>query len=169
MNAGERKGVHWGSVALGWLVAAVAGAAMRLLLGALHGSLTALPAEAGALNATTVVLALVSGFLAYLLGGFTAGRLSGHSGALNGAMTAVLGLVMALAASAVQAPFDAVFAWGVAAPPATFDLDGEALLASLLLFPSGLLGGYVGGELGEPTRPEVRRFWLAPYQPLTPV
>lgn len=158
MNARERKGVRWGSVALGWLVAATAGAAIRPLLGALYGSLTALPAEVGAPNATALVLALVSGFLAYLLGGFTAGRSSGHSGALNGAMTAVLGLVLGLAASAVLAPFDAVFAWGVAAPPANFGLGGQALAAGLLLFFSDLFGGYVGGQLGEPTRPEVRRF-----------
>jgi hypothetical protein len=157
MNAGERKGVHWGSVALGWLVAAVAGATIRPLLGALYGSLAALPTEPGASNATAVVLALVSGFLAYLLGGFTAGRSSGHSGALNGAMTAVLGLVLGLAASAVLAPFDAVFAWGVAAPPANFGLGGEAVVAGLLLFLSDLFGGYVGGELGEPGRPKLRR------------
>lgn len=157
MNARERKGIRWGSVALGWLVAAAAGAAVRPLLGALYGSLDALPAEAGAPNATTVVLALVSGFLAYLLGGFTAARSSGHSGALHGAMTAVLGLVLGLVASAVLAPFDAVFAWGVAAPPANFGLGGEALAGGLLLFLSDLFGGYVGGELGEPTRPELRR------------
>ncbi len=158
MSAGERKGVRWRSVAVGWLVAAAAGAVIRPLLGALYGSLAALPAKAGAPNATAVVLALVSGFLAYLLGGFTAGRSSGRSGALNGAMTAVLGLVLGLAASAALTPFDAVFAWGVAAPPANFGLGGEALVAGLLLFLSDLFGGYVGGELGEPTRPELRRF-----------
>lgn len=157
MNVGQGNGVRWRSVALGWLVAAVAGAAIRPLLGALYGSLASLPAETGASNATVVVLALVSGFLAYLLGGFTAARSSGHSGALNGAMTAVLGLVLGLVASAVLAPFDAVFTWGVAAPPANFGLGGEALAGGLLLFLSDLFGGYVGGELGEPTRPELRR------------
>jgi hypothetical protein len=144
-------------VALGWLVAAAAGAAIRPLLGALYGSLAALPAQTGTSNATVVVLALVSGFLAYLLGGFTAARSSGRSGALNGAMTAVLGLVLGLVASAVMAPFGAVFAWGVAAPPANFGLGGEALAGGLLLFLSDLFGGYVGGQLGEPTRPELRR------------
>ena len=157
MNAREGKGVRWGSVALGWLVAAVAGAVIRPLLGALYASLAALPGETGAPNATAVVLALVSGFLAYLLGGFTAARSSGRSGALNGSMTAVLGLALGLAVSAVLVPFDAGFAWGVAAPPANFGLSGEALLAGLLLFLSDLFGGYVGGELGEPTRPELRR------------
>ncbi len=73
-------------------------------------------------------------------------------------MTAALGFVMALAASAVQAPFDAVFAWGVAAPPANLGPSREALVAGLLLYFSDLFGGYVGGELGKPTRPEVRRF-----------
>jgi hypothetical protein len=31
-------------------------------------------------------------------------------------------------------------------------------LASLLLFLVNLFGGYVGGKLGEPSRPEVQRF-----------
>ena len=158
MNVGERKGVRWGSVALGWLVAAAAGTAIRPLLGTLYGSLTGLPAEVGAPNATAMVLAVVSGFLAFLLGGFTAGRSSGRSGALNGAMTAVLGLVLGLAASALLVPFDVVFAWGVAAPPANFGLGVQALVAGPLLFFSDLFGGYVGGVLGAPTRPEVRRF-----------
>lgn len=158
MNVGQRRGVRWGSVILGWLVAAAAGAAIRPLLGALYGSLVAMPAEDGAPNATAVVLALVSGFLAYLLGGFAAGRSSGHSGAFNGSMTAVLGLVLGLAASAVLVPFDAVLPWGVAVPPVNFGFGGEALVAGLLVFLSNLFGGYVGGELGEPTRPEARRF-----------
>lgn len=157
MNAEEGKAIRWGRVVLGWLVAAAAGAVIRPLLGALYGSLAALPAGTGASNATTLVLALVSGFLAYLVGGFTAARSSGRSGALNGAMTAVLGLVVGLAASAALAPFDAVFAWGVAAPPANFGLGGEDLAGGLLLFLSNLFGGYVGGELGEPARPEFRR------------
>jgi len=158
MNVGEGKGVRWRSVALGWLVAAVAGAAIRPLLGALYGSLAAVPPQTGPPTATAVVLALVSGFLAYLVGGFVAGRSSGRSGALNGAMTAVMGFVLGLAAGAVLAPFDAVFDWAVAAPPANFGFGGEALVAGLLLVLSDLFGGYVGGELGEPTRPELRRF-----------
>ena len=129
MNAEEGRGVRWESLALGWMIAA-----------------------------TAVVLALALGFLAYLLGGFTVGRSSGHSGALNGAMAAVLGLVLGLAESAVLAPLDAVFAWGVAAPPANSGPSRAALVAGLLLYFSDLFGGYVGGELGEPTRPEVRHF-----------
>ena len=157
MNTRKAKGVRWRSVTLGWLLAAVVGATIRPLLGALYGSLAVVPAETAAPNATVVVLALVSGFLAYLVGGFAAGRSSGRSGAFNGAMTAVIGLVLGLAAAAVLAPFDAVFAWAVAAPPANFGFGGEALAAGLLLFLSDLFGGYVGGELGEPTRPERRR------------
>ncbi len=157
MKAGQGRGVSWGSVALGWLVAVLAGAGIRALLGGLYGSLAGLPAEMATTDATAVVLALVSGFLAYLLGGFTAGRFSGHSGALNGAMTAVLGLVLGLVASAVLASSGAVLAWGVAVPPANFGLGEEALAAGLLLFLSDLFGGYVGGELAEPARPAPRR------------
>lgn len=155
MKAGQGRGVSWGSVALGWLVAVLAGAGIRALLGGLYGSVAGLPA--GTTDATAVVFALVSDFLAYLLGGFTAGRFSGHSGALNGAMTAVLGLVLGLVASAVLASSGVVLAWGVAVPPANFGLGREALAAGLLLFLSDLFGGYVGGELAEPARPAPRR------------
>ena len=90
-------------------------------------------------------------------GGFTAAWSSGRSGALHAAMTAVLGLVLGLVASAVMVPFDAVLAWGVAAPPANLGPSREALAGGLLLFLSDLFGGCVGGKLGEPMRPDLGR------------
>lgn len=96
MNGGQGNGVRWGSVALGWLVAATAGATIRPPLGALYGSLAALPAGTEEPNATAVVLALVSGFLSYLLGGFTAAKvlrpLGGSQRGHNGGLRAGLGL-----------------------------------------------------------------------------
>ncbi len=38
-------------------------------------------------------------------------------------------------------------------PQAGFGLVGEALLAGLALFLANLVGGCVGGKLGEPPRP----------------
>lgn len=156
MNAG--KGIRWGSVALGWLVATVVGALISLIFGGLYGLVDEPATRGGEITAGFVVTSLVSGFLAYLAGGFVAGRSAGHSGGLNGAMTAVFGLILGVIVGAILAILGVTFAEGVAMPPANFGLAGGVLLAGLVLFLVNLFGGYVGGKLGEPSRPEVRRF-----------
>jgi hypothetical protein len=158
MNGNAVKGIRWGSVVLGWLVAAVVGSLLSLLFGGLYGLVDEASVEGGEITAGFVVISLVSGFLAYLAGGFMAGRSAGHSGGLNGAMTAVFGLILGLVVGATLAVLGVTFAQGVAMPPANFGLVGGVLLAGLLLFLVNLFGGYVGGKLGEPSRPEVRRF-----------
>lgn len=147
MNGERQRGIHWGGVALGWLVAAVSGVAISLLLGALYGLVLAHPAKGDGVGAT------VSGFLAYLLGGFVAGRTPGRSGGLNGALTAILGLIVGVAMGFILAPSGVALTWAVATPPANFGPGGSGRFAGLLLFLANLFGGYVGGELGEPPRP----------------
>jgi hypothetical protein len=157
MNGNAGKGIRWGSVALGWLAAAAVGALISLLFSGLYGLVNEPPAESGEITAGVVVISLVSGFLAYLAGGFVAGRSAGYSGGLNGAMTAVFGVVLGLVVGAILAVLGVTFAEGVAMPPANFGLAGGVLLVGLVLFLVNLFGGYVGGKLGEPSRPEVRR------------
>jgi hypothetical protein len=157
MNENAGKGIRWGSVALGWLVAVVVGSLASLLLGGLYGLVDGPPPESGEITAGLVVISLVSGFLAYLAGGFVAGRSAGYSGGLNGAMTAVFGLILGVIVGAILTVLGVTFAEGVAMPPANFGLAGDVLLAGLVLFLVNLFGGFVGGKLGEPSRPEVRR------------
>ena len=154
MNGNAGKGIRWGSVAMGWLVAAGVGSLISLLL---SGLVDEPPAESGEITASFVVISLVSGFLAYLAGGFLAARSAGYSGGLNGAMTAVFGLIVGLVLGTILAVAGVTFAEGVAMPPANFGLAGGVLLAGLVLFLVNLFGGYVGGKLGEPSRPEIRR------------
>jgi hypothetical protein len=116
----------------------------------LYGLIVEPPAERGEFTATIVAVSLVSGFVAYLLGGYVAGRVAGTSGGLNGAMAAVLGLAVGLVLTTVLAAFGVLFSEGVIVPPAGFGFAGAALLAGLLLFLANLMGGYVGGKLGEP-------------------
>ena len=73
-------------------------------------------------------------------------------------MTAVFGLILGLVVGVVLAALGVTFAQGVAIPPANFGLAGGVLLVGLVLFLVNLFGGYIGGKLGEPSRPEVRRF-----------
>jgi hypothetical protein len=157
MNGNADKGIRWRSVALGWFVAAVIGSLLSLLFSVLYDLVDDASAEGGEVTAGFVVISLVSGFLAYLVGGFVAGRSAGYSGGLNGAMTAVFGLVLGLVVAVILAIVGMTFAEGVAMPPANFGLSDGVLFASLVLFLVNLFGGYVGGKLGEPTRPAVQR------------
>ncbi len=158
MNGNAGRGIRWGSVALGWMVAVVVGLLLSLIFGGLYGLVDAQPAGGGEITAGFVVISLVSGFLAYLAGGFVAGRSAGYSGGLNGAMTAVFGLIFGLVVGVVLTVLGVTFAQGVAVLPANFGLTGGVLLAGAILFLVNLFWGYVGGKLGEPSRPEVRRF-----------
>ena len=158
MSGNVGKGIQWGSIALGWLVAAVVGALISLLFSGLYGLVDEPAAEGGEITTSFVIISLVSGFVAYLAGGFVAGRSAGYSGGLNGAMTAVFGLILGLVVGTILAVVGVTFTEGVAMPPANFGLTWSVLLAGLILFLVNLFGGYIGGKLGEPSRPEVRRF-----------
>jgi len=147
---GRGWGIRWGAAALGWLVASAAGVLLSFAFRFLYGLIVEPPAERGEFTATIVAVSLVSGFVAYLLGGYVAGRVAGTSGGLNGAMAAVLGLAVGLVLTTVLAAFGVLFSEGVIVPPAGFGFAGAALLAGLLLFLANLMGGYVGGKLGEP-------------------
>ena len=150
MKDGRGWGIRWGAAALGWLVASAAGVLLSFAFRFLYGLIVEPPAERGEFTATIVAVSLVSGFVAYLLGGYVAGRVAGTSGGLNGAMAAVLGLAVGLVLTTVLAAFGVLFSEGVIVPPAGFGFAGAALLAGLLLFLANLMGGYVGGKLGEP-------------------
>jgi hypothetical protein len=158
MNGGAGgKGIRWRSVALGWFVAAVVGSVLSLLFSALYDLVDDASAKGGGVTAGFVVISLVSGFLAYLAGGFVAGRSASFSGGLNGAMTAVFGLILGFVVAVILGSVGMTFAEGAAMPPANFGLSGGVLLASLVLFLVNLFGGYIGGKLGEPSRPAVQR------------
>ncbi len=157
MNGSEHKGVSWGSVALGWVVAVLVGAVISPILRVLYSLVSEPPVERGEFTAAVVVISLVSGFLGYLVGGYVAAKLAGYSGGLHGAITAVFGLILGVILAIVLAVFGIIFAAAVAMPPANFGLAANALLAGLFLFLVNLFGGFVGGKLGEPSRPGVRR------------
>ena len=71
MNASGREGARWGSIALGLLVAILAGAMISPILRTLFGLAAEPLGERGDFTVAVVVF-LVSGFLVYLLGGYVA-------------------------------------------------------------------------------------------------
>lgn len=142
--------ISWSAVALGWIVAVVAGVLIAPAVRLLYGLVVELGAARGELTSAAAAISVLSGFVAYLLGGYAAGRLSGGSGGLNGALTAVFGVIFGLIVAAILSVFGLVFSGGVALPPTAFGVYGAALIVGFFLFLVNLFGGYVGGKVGEP-------------------
>lgn len=149
-TSGAENDTRWAAVILGLTVAVFAGIAISSLLRSLYGLLIGPEAERGSFTAAVAVVSLVSGFLAYLLGGYVAARAARRSGRRHGVLAAFAGLLLGLVLALVLAPFQVVFVEGVALPPACFGLEGEGPLAGLVLFSANLFGGLVGGTIGEP-------------------
>ena len=149
---------RWEAVGLGWVVAVLAGIVISSILRLMYGFFAEPPIERGEFTAAVVVVSLLSGFLAYLMGGYAATRLAGYAGGKHGALTAVFGLIAGIVLAAILSLFEIIFAEGVAVPPVSFGLAGAALVAGLLLFLVNLFGGLVGGKLGEPAHTGIKRF-----------
>lgn len=145
-----RDGTRWGAVALGLAVAVLAGIVTSTSLRLLYGLLAGPEVERGAFTAAVVVVSLVAGFLSYLLGGYVAARAARRSGRKHGVLAALAGLSAGVVLALLLTPFGAVFAEGVALPPACFGMEGDAVLAGLVLFLTNSFGGFVGGTMGEP-------------------
>ena len=150
-----RGGTRWGAVALGWVVAVLAGVVIGTVARQIYGLIAGPPVEGGELTATVVVISVVSGFLSYLVGGYVAARIARRSGGKHGALTAVFGLIAGTILAIVLVLLGTVFAEGLAAvavPPSSFGPIGAAWAAgTLILFLVNLFGGFVGGKLGEPS------------------
>jgi hypothetical protein len=102
-----------------------------------------------------VAIFLLTGFLSYIAGGYAAARLAGASGGLNGAMTAIFGVVVGVVLGLVLAALGLIASGGegLPAPPVGFGgIAGEAFLAGLILLAVNVLGGYLGGKWGQPSR-----------------
>ena len=153
-TTGTADGIRWGAVALGLAAAVLTGAVFSVLLRSLYGLLVGPGVERGSFTAAMVVVSLVAGFLSQLLGGYLAARVARRSGRKHGVLPAFAGLILGIVLALALAPFRAVFAEGVALPPACFGLRGDALLAGLVLFATNLFGGIVGGTMGEPLYPD---------------
>lgn len=142
--------INLSAVALGWIVAVAAGVLIAPAVRFLYGLVVELAAGRGEITSAAAAISVLSGFVAYLIGGYAAGRLSGGSGGLNGALTAVFGVIFGVIAAAILSAFGLVFSGGVALPPSAFGVYGAALIVGFFLFLVNLFGGYVGGKVGEP-------------------
>jgi hypothetical protein len=151
MNEGGM--IRWESVALGWLVAIPAGLLLSPTVRGAYDVLTGVSVIPGKFTAGLLIVSLVSGFLAYLLGGYVAGKFARQSGGLHGAMTAILGA----ATGAVLGAFGVAVSGGLLVALIGLGFGEVTASAALALFLAYLFGGYVGGKMGEPSKPAVRR------------
>jgi hypothetical protein len=144
--------IRWEGVVLGWLVAFPAGLLLGPPLRAAYDAMTGSVVTPEKFTSGLVIVSLVSGFLAYLFGGYVAGRFARRAGGLHGAITATLGAV----AGAVLGAFGIVVSGGILVALIGFGFDGVTASTSLALFLAYLFGGYIGGKLGEPSEPAMR-------------
>jgi hypothetical protein len=145
--------IRWEGVALGWLVAIPAGLLLSPLLRGAYDALTGASVMPGKFTSGLVIVSLVSGFLAYLFGGYVAGKFARRAGGLHGAMTAILGA----ATGAVLATFGVAVSGGILVTVIGLGFGEVTASTALALFLAYLFGGYIGGKLGEPSEPAVRR------------
>lgn len=138
---------------MGWLVAIPAGLLLGPTVRGAYDALTGAYVMPGKFTAGYVIVSLVSGFLAYLFGGYIAGRFARRAGGLHGAMTAILGV----ATGAILSAFGVAVSRGLLVALIGLGFGEFTASAALVLFSAYLFGGYVGGKLGEPSEPAVRR------------
>ena len=150
MSAGGN--IRWEGVALGWLVALPAGLLLGPLLRAAYDAMTGSVLTPEKFTSGLVIVSLVSGFLAYLFGGYVAGRFARKAGGLHGVITATLSAV----AGAVLGAFGIVVSGGILVALIGPGFDGVTASTALALFLAYLFGGYIGGKMGEPSEPAVR-------------
>ena len=146
------ESIRWDSVALGWLVALPTGLLLGPLVRVAYDALTGATVMPEELDSGLVIVSLVSGFLAYLFGGYVAGKFARRAGGLHGAMTAILGAV----AGVVLGAFGIVVSGGILVALLGLGFGKISVSAALALFMAYVFGGYVGGKLGEPSDSAVR-------------
>jgi hypothetical protein len=144
--------IRWEGVALGWLVALPAGLLLGPLLRGAYDALTGAALTPGKFTPGLVIVSLVSGFLAYLFGGYVAGKFARRAGGLHGAITAILGA----ATGALFGAFGIAVSGGVLIALIGVGYGEVTASTALALFLAYLFGGYVGGKLGESSEPAMR-------------
>lgn len=153
MNSMRQRGIEPGAVALGWVVAVLVGIVLALILGGIFGLAAGGtgPAVTGQTGAGLVIGSLIFGFLAYLVGGYVAGSRATTAKPLNGAMTAVLNLIIGLVLAIIAAILLLLIGGNdfPTGPVGALSATGGGFLGVLIGFLVNLAGGYLGGRIAE--------------------
>ncbi|HEX2195457.1 MAG TPA: TIGR04086 family membrane protein [Actinomycetota bacterium] len=164
-----RGGVSAGAVLTGVVVAF---GAMFVLTAVIAGVLVGLglrdelnPGQANEVGIATGVGLVVAQFLAYTWGGYAAGRMSRGAGAANGALVALLGIVIGVAVGAIAAGIGATEDVRTPFNSAQLPADGEVLSwgagLGIAALAAMFLGAVVGGSLGSRWHTKLERRAIA--------
>lgn len=158
----EERGTSWLSVIFGWLAALGAGLILSGIVGAVVGAIFgAGSASSSATEGGTAGLIglLITLLLAFIIGGYVAGRLASRSGLKHGILVPVLMLVVTIVLAGIGALLGLSFLdnlSGVTLPSTPGDapqnlgtiLTGAGILALLMPFVGGAIGGALGARTG---------------------
>lgn len=164
-----RGGVSAGPVLTGVVVAL---GAMLVLTAAISGILVGLgltdelrPGEATDVGIATGIGLVAAQFLSYLWGGYAAGRMSRGAGSANGALVALLGIVVGLAVGAIATWIGATEDLRTPFNSTQLPADGEVLRwgagLGIAAVAAMFFGGVVGGALGSRWHTKLERRTVA--------
>lgn len=164
-----RGGVSFGPVLTGVVVAF---GAMFVLTAIISGILVGLgisenlsAGEQVEVGVATGIGLVVAQFLSYLWGGYAAGRMSRGAGAANGALVALLALVVGVAVGAIATGIGATEDLRTPFNSSQLPADGEVLNWGIGLAAAALvamfLGSVVGGSLGSRWHTKLERRTVA--------
>lgn len=147
-----RGGVSFGAILTGVVVAF---GAMFVLTALIAGVLTALglaedltPGQQAEVGLATGIGLVVAQFLSYAWGGYAAGRMSRGAGAANGALVALVALVIGIAVGAIAAGIGATEDLRTPFNSSQLPADGEILRWGAGLAGAALAAMFVGAVFG---------------------
>ena len=156
-------GTSWVSVVLGWLAALGAGLILSGIVGGIVGTIlgTGNARQSATEGGTAALIGLlITLLLAFIIGGYVAGRLASRSGLKHGLLVPLLALVVTILLAGIGALLGISFIdqrSGVTLPGLPQDapqrlgtiLTGAGILALLVPFIGGAIGGLWGAKTGE--------------------
>lgn len=166
-----RGGVSFGAVLTGTLVAF---GAMFVLTAVISGILVGLglsedltPGEAAEVGIATGIGLVVAQFVSYMWGGYAAGRMSRGAGSANGALVALLGIVVGIAVGAIAAGIGATEDLRTPFNSSVLPADGEVLRwgtgLAIAALAAMFFGSIVGGTLGSRWHTKLERRAVADH------
>ncbi|HEV2755484.1 MAG TPA: hypothetical protein VG318_06870 [Actinomycetota bacterium] len=171
-----RGGVSFGAILTGVVVAF---GAMFVLTAVISGILVALglsenltPGEQADVGIATGIGLVAAQFLSYMWGGYAAGRMSRGAGAANGALVALLALVVGVAVGAIAAGIGATEDVRTPFNSSQLPADGEVLRWGAGLAVGALaamfLGGILGGSMGSRWHTKLERRTVQEHEGAAP-
>lgn len=156
----DERSTSWTSVTIGWLSALGTG---LILSGVISGLVAGVAGAGGSTDqagTVGVVGLLITLFVAFLVGGYTAGRLAGRSGTKHGLLVALLALIVTIILVLLSGIVGAALIdnlRGITLPGVPEDIARQGLntvltlssvLALILPFIAGAIGGSRGAYTG---------------------